>query len=149
MSLRKITGLFLLLLIFSSVSASAQNLLGDEAKKYYAEGIAAQKKGDVSAATTAYQKALLLFKPGDLDYQKSAYNNMAVISAQNGDLENAKAMFEEILNLDPDYKEANFNLGILFSEMGDYRRALEYFRKGIPDSEDFIIEDLSQKEKLK
>jgi len=108
---------------------------------YYNEAVAAQKKGDFMQAMSGYQKALLTLGSKDSDYIKKIYNNVAVIYAQENDFQNAEAAFLSALDIDPKYKQANFNLGVLYAKQGNSEKALEYWAKATDRPDVFVIED--------
>jgi len=130
----------LALLVFGNFSYAGE-LASKEAMNYYNEGIQAQKSGNFEAAIAAYRKALLLGVE-DIKYQKFIINNIGVIYAKNGDLENAKAMFKEVLSIDPNYETAVFNLGLIYDKEPDKIKAMEYWLRILEKfkPKDFIVE---------
>jgi len=140
MVFRNIVFLFLALVVFGNFSYAGE-LASKEAMNYYNEGIQAQKSGNFEAAIIAYQKALLL-GVGDIKYQKFIINNIGVIHANNGDLENAEAAFEEALSIDPNYETAVFNLGLIYDKEPDKIKAMQYWLKVLEKfkPKDFIVE---------
>jgi tetratricopeptide (TPR) repeat protein len=57
--------------------------------------------------------------------------NLALDVYRRGDREQAEELFQRVLELDPDVKEAYNNLGTIYSQRGEKERALEMFRKAI------------------
>jgi len=135
-----------LLCLFLILSAScgfcyAGGRFREFAVDYYNEAVAAQKKGDFMQAMSRYQKALLVLGSEDSDYIKKIYNNVAVIYAQANDFQSAEAAFLSALDIDPKYKQANFNLGVLYAKQGNSEKALEYWAKATGRQEIFVIEE--------
>jgi len=127
--------------------AYAGELTAKETMNYYNEGLQAQKKGNLEAAITAYQKALLLGVK-DIKYEKFILNNLGVIYAKSGDLENAKAALNEALSIDPNYESAMFNLGLIYDKEPDKVKAMEYWLKILDKFKlkDFIVEEQQKAE---
>ena len=126
----------------------AGELLYEEAANHYNAGVQAQKKGDFKQAMSDYQKALLLIGPSERHYNKFILNNIGVMYAELGTLENAEAAFLEALRIDPDYKEANFNLGIIYVKIGNIKEAFKYWQKLSGRPEVFILQDEQRLEDL-
>jgi len=147
MVLKKIAFFALPIFFILGNFAYAGELAAKEAMNYYNQGINEQKGGNFEAAITAYQKALLL-GVADIKYQKFILNNIGTMYAKNGDFENAKAAFHEALSIDPDYKSALFNLGLVYDREPDKVKAAEYWltvlEKIKPD--DFIVEEQQKAE---
>jgi tetratricopeptide (TPR) repeat protein len=98
----------------------AQGLLSGEAKTYYNKAVRAQNKGDFDRAYTLYQKTMLL----NAAFQVPVINNLGVMFVYRNDWDKAKASFSEVLSVNPDYKPALFNLGLLHYMRGDEKEAL-------------------------
>jgi len=124
---KKILFLFFIALFFVNFSY-AQSLGATEVVNYYNDGVKAQEAGNLRDAFTAYQTALLI-APEDPAYRKFIYNNTGVIYARRGDLETARKMFMEALDIDPNYMKANLNLALLYYKRGNKAMAAEYFMK--------------------
>ena len=128
------------ILLLSQTCASAGQVAEREGINYYNEGVRAQKAGGLDSAMNAYQKAMVI----GLDvsnYRKFIYNNVAVIYAEQGDLEKAESMFLEALRLDPFYRQANFNLGILYLRQGFCQKAAEYLTKTLDGRGSYSVEE--------
>jgi tetratricopeptide (TPR) repeat protein len=132
-------GIFLAALFFTGTSYAGE-LVQAEAVKYYNEGIKAQKSGDFDSAKTAYQKAMTLAEGTRKDISKAIYNNFGVMYVFMENWELAAQAFSQALNLDPDYMNANFNLGILYAKMGDAPKALAYWGKALNKTNCYLLE---------
>ncbi len=118
----------------------ASELTAKEGINYFNEGVKAQKSGDLQTAMTAYQKAMYV----GLDvatYRKFIYNNVGVIYAETGNTAQAEEMFVESLRIDPAYKQANFNLGILYIKMGQCSKSLEFLTRAYGMTGAYSIEE--------
>ncbi len=140
MTIGRICGIFLAGL-FAATASYAGELVQAQAVKYYNEGVKAQKSGDLDAAKTAYQKAIMLAEGTKKDIAKAIYNNFGVMSVYAGNWESAAEAFSLALKIDPKYKEANFNIGILYAKMGDAEKALVYWAKALEETNSFILEN--------
>ncbi len=136
---RKVWGIVLVVL-FVTVASYAGDIVKESVVKYYNEGVRAQKSGDLDSAKTAYQKAILLAERTRSDIAKAIYNNFGVIYVKMENWELAAQAFNEALNLDPDYKEANFNMGILYAKMGNAEKALMYWSKALNKTGNYVLE---------
>ncbi len=136
---RKVWGIVLATL-FVTVTSYAGEIVQEMVVKYYNEGVRAQKSGDLDAAKTAYQKAILLAERTRKDITKAIYNNFGVLYVNMENWELAAQAFNEALTLDPDYKEANFNIGILYAKMGNAEKALMYWAKALNKTSSYILE---------
>ncbi|HRZ14183.1 MAG TPA: tetratricopeptide repeat protein [Candidatus Omnitrophota bacterium] len=139
MNIKKVVYVISILLL-SQALASAGELTQPEGLNYYNEGVRAQKAGGAEMAMNAYQKAMVIGLDVAL-YRKFIYNNVAVIYAEQGDLEKAESMFLEALRLDPFYRQANFNLGILYLRQGFCQKAAEYLTKTLNGAGNYTIEE--------
>jgi len=146
--MKKLAGVFLsIILLGSYLPALAQDLLSGEARVYYNKAVKAQNAGDFNTAYTLYQKTMLL-NPA---YQDAVINNLGVIFVYRNDWDKAKASFSEVLSVNPDYKPALFNLGLLHYMRGDEKDALrywiKYFEVGELGFRSFIIEQELEEER--
>lgn len=124
------------ILLFSCVAALvlvaqsfAEELLIPQAIDYYNEGVRAQRGGDYDRADAAYQKTLLLDNSDN--WRKYIINNYGVIYAQQNDINSAEAAFKEALRMDPSFKPALFNLGLIYDRREDRLRAMEFWLKAL------------------
>jgi len=106
----------------------AGGLTAQEAMNYFNEGVKAQMAEDYNAAKTAYQKCILV-APSDLKWKKFIANNFGIIYLKQGELGKAEENFKEALALDPDYKPAQLNLGMIYEKRKTRLEALEYWAK--------------------
>ncbi len=89
----------------------------DEPRVYLKIGVLYMKSTQPGAKAEA-RKAFLQATKVDPLY-KSAYNNLGILSMQDGDVQKAIDFFGDVLEIDPDYANAHLNLGILYQ---DYNR---------------------------
>lgn len=91
---------------------------------------------DLESALKEYGSAVTLCP----DYA-IAYNNIAnVYDDMKNDHIKKRAFLEAALYLDPDYKGANFNLGIEYFNQRDYKQAIRYYSKALslePDKPEY------------
>ena len=140
MTARKVWGMVLMALFISTASYGGE-ILKEEALRHYNEGVKAQKSGNYDAAEAAYQKAIALAEGSRPDITIAVYNNLGVIFVNTNDLEMAVRAFHQALNLDQNFKEANFNMGILYSGLGNSEKALEYLSKALNTTSNYILSE--------
>lgn len=145
----KIFLLFIMLLLCYN-PLYAQGLTAKEAVNYFNQAVKAQEEGNYSEAKVAYKKTALL-DPYNPEWQKFIGNNMGIIYVQEGNLEQAEAAFDAVLNIDPDYQPAKLNLGLVYDLRRTRLESLEYwadlFNWEEQKPRDFILEE--QKESSK
>jgi len=56
-------------------------------------------------------------------------NMLGVICHSQGKFNEAIGYFEKALEINPDYQEANLNLAVLYSDLGEYRKAKPLYKK--------------------
>jgi len=133
---------FILLAIFMLLYSLsyAGEMLADEAINYYNAGVRAQRAGDYETADASYQKALIL---NNNDYwRKHITNNYGAIYAIQGDLKKAEELFNEALSMDPNFKPAQLNLGLIYDRKHDKLKAIEYWLKAL----DINLDELKPKQ---
>ncbi|HOU36473.1 MAG TPA: tetratricopeptide repeat protein [Candidatus Omnitrophota bacterium] len=135
---RKVIGTVAAVLILAGVS-HAGKLVEEEGANYYNEGVKAQRAGVFDTAIVAYQKAMVIGLDA-ANYRKFVYNNVGVIYAEKGEMDQAEAMFLEALKLDPEYKAVNFNLAVLYMKQGLCNKAMIYLTKSYNISGEFVTE---------
>ena len=127
MKYQRLLLLAVLLLAFCSF-AFAGELISKEAVNYFNAGVKAQKGANFVEAEINYQKTLIV-APNDTNWQKFILNNRGVMYAQMGDLEKSDASFKAALQIDPNYKAAQLNLGLLNEKRMSRCESLEYWAK--------------------
>jgi two-component SAPR family response regulator/predicted negative regulator of RcsB-dependent stress response len=97
--------------------------------------------GDIEAAKTSFQKALLIWQTEkNITAQADVLNNLAVLYHQNGEYEAAVEMFENGLSLarKSRYTRAEalilIGLGDLYAEVGEFESADQAYEKALPIS---------------
>lgn len=78
-------------------------------------------------------------------YYIPALINLAMVSTNLGDYENARDYLERVLFMDPENQIALYNLGNVYRQKGDKRRAEKYYRNALELNPDFF----PTKERLK
>lgn len=58
-------------------------------------------------------------------------NNKAAELMQKGDIDGAIARLESIQDLNPNFPQTNYNLGVAYKEKGEYDKALKYLNRSI------------------
>lgn len=66
-----------------------------------------------------------------------ALNHLGVLNALLGNIDTARTLFEEILNIDPKHHRARTNLGNLFLEEGDFATAEQHYRAALALQPDY------------
>jgi tetratricopeptide (TPR) repeat protein len=136
----KRVGGIVLVMIFFAMTSYAGEIVQEQALQYYNEGLKAQKTGDFDNAKTAYQKAIMLAEGARKDIIKAIYNNFGVMYINMDNWEAAAQYFSDALSIDPDYKEANFNLGIFYAKMGEAEKALSYWGKALDKTKSYLLD---------
>jgi tetratricopeptide (TPR) repeat protein len=143
--------LLILFLVCGNISFAGK-LISQEAVNYFNEGVRAQKTYNFFAANVSFQKALLV-DPNNPKWHKAILNNQGIMCVQEEDFEKAEAFFSKALEIDPDYKLAQLNLGKVYDKTKSRLEALEYWAKVFKidklKPKDFAIEDEQVIEEVK
>jgi len=117
-------------LFFFTVSAACAQTESTEAQKqaklYRNKGWALQKKGDLDAALSYYQKAVFL----DPTYVV-AYNDVGIIFEAKGWIEKAREAYLRAIEIAPDYPNSYSNLALLYEGQKKYADAVGCWTKRI------------------
>ena len=144
MIIRKEPFLLVLAFLLCYNLSYAGELLSKEAAKYYNEGVRAQKTRDFISANTAFKKALLL-DPYNPKWHRADMNNFGIVCTLRGEFDKAEWAFKETLKIEPNYKPAMLNLGLVYELSKPRLEALEYWMKVLEflnfKPKDFIIEE--------
>ncbi|MDD2752033.1 MAG: tetratricopeptide repeat protein [Candidatus Omnitrophica bacterium] len=153
MAIRKVVPVSLMALFCFSLAFAAEKkpLYSEFAQEHFAKGVAAQEGGNFVEAEDCYQKALLM-DTSNANLRKFVMHNRAVMYAREGDFQKAETAFNALLRIDPNYKIAELNLGIIYDQRKSRLEALEYWAKMFKwedqKPKNFILEegqDLEQK----
>lgn len=102
---------------------------------HYHLGSAYARLQQLEQAVQHYQQAI---RQPILDCLKlGAYNNLGTLLQRQGHLEQAKAMYETCLAIDPNLAIGHYNLGMTLKAMGQLAGAIEHYQQAIslaPDS---------------
>ncbi len=129
MILKKYFGVAVFVLCAAKALWAGEALIA-EATKHFQQGVQAQKEGDFSQAVDFYKKSLLLCAPQDAaEYKKSSINNIGLIYLAQGNLAQAEAAFREALEVDPAYRAAQLNFGLVQDRKADRQLAFDYWVK--------------------
>lgn len=128
------------ILLVIPVFVFAGELLYQDALERYNNGLKEQQAGRFENAESEYKRALMLMGPQAGQLEKYVLNNAGLMAVHNGDFESAESCFLSALQIDPRYKTAASNLGLLYLRKGDSAKALEVWSKlfNLPDK--FIVE---------
>jgi len=118
--------LLLCVAVVLTLSLYSDELSSGMVADYFAEGLKAQKQGNYFAALTAYKKAMLV-EPENEEYAKYILNNIGLLLMYQGDIQGAGYYFQEALRIDPAYRPAQLNLGLVLDRKGDKLIALQYW----------------------
>jgi serine/threonine protein kinase len=88
--------------------------------------------GVIDSARAEYQRAIL----ADREYEVP-WNNLAVLSIGENELEEADSLLLEALAIDPEYAAALFNLGLVHWKRGDPEGAEEFYRASLDADSSF------------
>lgn len=99
---------------------------------YYNMGLLLEKK-DPEKAIGYYKQVIEKFP----DYTE-AYNGWGSILLNQGKDEEAQALYEKCLEINPEFKWALYNLGVLY-EKKDPRKAIEYYKRTIEKDPNYAI----------
>ena len=116
----------------------SEELMEEQAIKYFKEALESQKSGDIDYAISLYTKAIY----AKSNYAK-AHNNLGTAYAQKGDRAKAEERYNQAIMIDPYYSIALKNLAIIYAERGDYERFYEYWKRatGLDIYSPFIIDE--------
>jgi tetratricopeptide (TPR) repeat protein len=84
-----------------------------------------------------YSEALLIFEKGLEQVnvpQDVLLSQIGIIHFNQGKVEKAEHFFKKALFQDSSFVEANFNLGVLYQHIGEYGKALPYYKRAIQSS---------------
>ncbi|UCD15478.1 MAG: tetratricopeptide repeat protein [Candidatus Omnitrophota bacterium] len=108
------------------LEAGQLTALQQSARELRNKGYASQKKGDIDAAMSFYQRALTL----DPAYF-ILYNDIGVIYEAKGQPQEAARYYLKCIEKDPKCISAYSNLALLYEEKGDYQESAYYWRRRI------------------
>ncbi len=124
--LNLISLLFILSIGFSCSPVFTKNDL-ENASAHYKIGTAFLNENKIQHAFIEFQKAYEL-NPKD----KEVLNAIGIIYLLHfDDIPKAIDHFEKSIKVDPDYSEANNNLGFAYEKLGNYKLAISFYEKAI------------------
>lgn len=100
------------------------DLYAEDAQKYRAQGLEAQKRGDLNTAFKFYQKAIEL----DPNYAV-IYNDLGVIYETKGEFDRAEENYHKAIRIDPRYLSPYSNLALMYENKRDFKTAASYWQK--------------------
>ena len=92
---------------------------------YYDLGVIYQQRNDIANATKEYRRALVI----DPGYKPALYN-LAIIETNTNPL-GAIALYQQLLQLNANDVNVNFNLGLLLYDQGQHAQGDTYLNKAI------------------
>ena len=57
--------------------------------------------------------------------------SLAVKNHQEGKIDIAQELYNQVLKIDPNHSQAHNNLGVIFEKLKDYNKAKSYYKKAI------------------
>jgi glycosyltransferase involved in cell wall biosynthesis len=102
---------------------------------HYHLGIAYSRAKHVNQAAQHYQAALQ--QPLLPRLKLGAYVNLGSLRQQTGDLEGAKSLYSEALDIDPEFAIAHNNLGMTLKAMGQVWDAISHYCRAIETNPDY------------
>lgn len=91
-----------------------------EAQEYFFEAVKLYEDGNFDSAIEKLNRQLKIVDDPD------AYNYLAKIYLEKGDVELAIENFKKAIEFNPDFFEPNFELGKIYFSMNDYKNASKY-----------------------
>jgi arylsulfatase A-like enzyme/Flp pilus assembly protein TadD len=85
------------------------------------------QSGRLADAEHAFRRALIS------EQNAAAYNGLGIIAMQRNDMIGARRNYERAIQLNPDFAEAQFNLGLICKQAGDLSCARDAFRSFLAD----------------
>lgn len=92
--------------------------------------ISAEERGDLFMARKMYRDAIEAYGKGPKD-NPALWNKTGIAWHQLGQLDRAKADYEQALKLRPAYAEAQNNIGTVYYAQKSYRRAIAAYKKAL------------------
>lgn len=138
--------------IVFTAKAYASDVMSQEARVYFEEGVKAQKQNNLDEAIKGYTKTRIMDQ-GNPQYEKAIINNMGVMYMRSGDVERAEKAFTDALAIDSNYRIAQLNLGLIKDRRMSELDSLKYWLKvnninvTSLKPKDFMLEDLSKEKK--
>jgi protein O-GlcNAc transferase len=99
----------------------------DQAERHYRAGLAAHDCGDYETAETEYRRALQLNRK----HLMALFELGTVLYGFRGTVEQAKAVFEEVVELDDSFPYGEMYLGQSLHRLGDIEGAEQHFLRAI------------------
>jgi len=112
-----------------------------KAQKTYLEGVRALDKGDLSQARTHFTRAIALDP-----CHGAAHNDLGVVYYKQGRLYDAAVEFDDAAKNTVDRHEPFYNLGTVFEDAGQLRKAAEAYQNAlrIAPGEVWVMENLAR-----
>lgn len=106
-------------------------------------GLTKKKLGDLPGAKEAYEKSLALKAD-----QPIVLNNLGMVNLASEDRLSASLNFRKAIELDPNYADAHFNLATMMEDEGNWRSAIEEYKKFLETAKD-LDEELREQVTLR
>lgn len=108
--------------------AAELGLSGADLLRYQAanaQGIKAVEAGNPGGAIAFYEEALRI-KP-----EPHVYSNLGDALARAGRFDDAVAAFERAIEMDPEYDQPHYNLGVVYDQRGDYAASRAHYLEAL------------------
>jgi tetratricopeptide (TPR) repeat protein len=96
---------------------------------HYHLGIIYSKMKCVAQALYHYEQAIQ--QPILPALKLGAYNNLGTVRQATGDVDEAKALFEKAIAIDPNFAKGHFNLGMMLKQSGQLSTAIAHYQQAI------------------
>ena len=94
------------------------------AAEWFAQGVGHEAAEDSPGLAAEAYRRVLTMEPGHAE----ALNNLAMISYEQDDMQEAVALFRRAVELNPSHAISHFNLGSVLEEMGELEKARQHLR---------------------
>ncbi|NJO44083.1 MAG: tetratricopeptide repeat protein [Cyanobacteria bacterium CRU_2_1] len=106
------------------------NLNPNDASAWIELGFILEAQDKSSEAVAAFHRAIDI-NPNDSINVANAYNGLGIVFLNQNQLDEAIAAFRQVTEVDPNYAFAYCNLGIALARQGEWRDAIEAYRKAL------------------
>jgi tetratricopeptide (TPR) repeat protein len=96
---------------------------------HYHLGDTYRQQGELALAETHYQQAVA--QPIQPRLKLGSLNNWGSLRLNVGDAANAKALFEQVVAIDPNFAVGHYNLGMALKQLGNLTAAIAHYQKAI------------------